>query len=84
MSGELYETFAWAKASKDAPFAPLSIKRNLPGDDDVTFELKYCGICHTDVHIANNDMGRYRYRYWVPVLYALLQSRSRFEGPTPA
>ena len=82
MSGELYETFAWAKASKDAPFAPLSIKRNLPGDDDVTFELKYCGICHTDVHIANNDMGRYRYRYWV--LYALLQSRSRFEGPTPA
>ena len=82
MSGELYETFAWAKASKEAPFAPLSIKRNLPGDDDVTFELKYCGICHTDVHIANNDMGRYRYRYWV--LYALLQSRSRFEGPTPA
>ena len=82
MSGELYETFAWAKASKDAPFAPLSIKRNLPGDDDVTFELKYCGICHTDVHIANNDMGRYRYRYWV--LHALLQSRSRFEGPTPA
>ena len=81
MSGELYETFAWAKASKDAPFAPLSIKRNLPGDDDVTFELKYCGICHTDVHIANNDMGRYRYGYWV--LYALLQSRSRFEGPTP-
>ena len=67
MSGELYETFAWAKASKDAPFAPLSIKRNLPGDDDVTFELKYCGICHTDVHIANNDMGRYLYRYWVPV-----------------
>ena len=82
MSGELYETFAWAKASKEAPFAPLSIKRNLPGDDDVTFELKYCGICHTDVHIANNDMGRYRYRYWV--LNALLQSRSRFEGPTPA
>ena len=82
MSGELYETFAWAKASKEAPFAPLSIKRNLPGIDDVTFELKYCGICHTDVHIANNDMGRYRYRYWV--LYALLQSRSRFEGPTPA
>ena len=58
MSGELYETFAWAKASKEAPFAPLSIKRNLPGIDDVTFELKYCGICHSDVHVAMNDMGK--------------------------
>jgi hypothetical protein len=29
MSAELYETFAWAKASKDAPFAPLTIKRNV-------------------------------------------------------
>jgi D-arabinose 1-dehydrogenase-like Zn-dependent alcohol dehydrogenase len=57
MSAELYETFAWAKASKDASFAPLTIKRNVAGDDDVMFELKYCGICHTDVHIANNDMG---------------------------
>lgn len=61
MSAELYETFAWAKASKEAAFAPLTIKRNLPGDDDVTFELKYCGICHTDVHIANNDMGSTHY-----------------------
>ena len=27
----------------------------------MTFELKYCGICHTDVHIADNDMGRTHY-----------------------
>jgi uncharacterized zinc-type alcohol dehydrogenase-like protein len=61
MAVEMYETKAWARAAKGAPFAPITIKRNLPGDDDVTFELKYCGICHTDVHIANNDMGEY---YW--------------------
>jgi hypothetical protein len=60
MAGELYETKAWARAAKGAPFAPITIKRNTAGDDDVTFELKYCGICHTDVHIANNDMGKKR------------------------
>ena len=25
------------------------------------FEIKYCGICHTDVHVANNEFGRTEY-----------------------
>lgn len=54
---DLYDTVAWGKSSKDSKFSQLKIQRNLPGADDVTFDLKYCGICHTDVHIANNDWG---------------------------
>jgi uncharacterized zinc-type alcohol dehydrogenase-like protein len=27
------------------------------GDFDVRFEMKYCGICHSDCHIGNNDLG---------------------------
>jgi len=57
----MYETTAWAKKSAADKFEKITIKRNLPGDDDVTFDLKYCGICHTDVHIANNDMGSTHY-----------------------
>ena len=57
----MYETVAWAKKSAADKFEKITIKRNLPGDDDVTFDLKYCGICHTDVHIANNDMGNTHY-----------------------
>jgi len=57
----MYETTAWAKKSADQKFEKITIKRNLPGDDDVTFDLKYCGICHTDVHFANNDMGSTKY-----------------------
>ena len=53
----LYETVAWGRKANGENFEKMKIKRNLPGDDDVTFDLKYCGICHTDVHIANNDMG---------------------------
>jgi len=58
---ELYSTVAWAKSSADSEFSKIEIKRNVTGDDDVTFDLKYCGICHTDVHIANNDMGSTNY-----------------------
>ena len=52
----MYSTVAWAKASPDASFEKIEIQRNVCGDEDVTFDMKYCGICHTDVHISNNDM----------------------------
>jgi len=57
----MYSTVAWAKASPDASFEKIEIQRNVCGDEDVTFDMKYCGICHTDVHISNNDMGRTNY-----------------------
>ena len=51
----MYSTVAWAKASPEANFEKIKIERNVAGDEDVTFDVKYCGICHTDVHIAGND-----------------------------
>jgi len=57
----MYSTIAWAKSSPDSEFNKIEIKRNLAGEEDVTFDLKYCGICHTDVHICNNDMGSTKY-----------------------
>jgi len=57
----MYSTVAWAKASPEADFTKIEIKRNAAGVDDVTFDLKYCGICHTDVHYALNDMGMTNY-----------------------
>lgn len=27
------------------------------GDKDVRFKVLYCGICHTDLHMAMNDWG---------------------------
>merc|ERR1711973_620451 len=57
----MYETSGWGKESKEGKFKLLKFQRNLPGDNDVSFDLKYCGICHSDVHIANNDMGSTKY-----------------------
>lgn len=33
------------------------INRPKVGDFDVKFEMMYCGVCHSDCHLGNNDMG---------------------------
>ena len=48
----MYSTVAWAKTSGDSDFSKINISRNVAGENDVTFDLKYCGICHTDVNVA--------------------------------
>lgn len=36
---------------------PYKLERRDLFDDDVQIEVMYTGVCHTDVHIANNDWG---------------------------
>lgn len=35
-------------------FKPLKVQRRPVGDEDVLIDMKYCGVCHTDLHIAAN------------------------------
>ena len=35
----------------------FTIKRGITGDDDVEFAIKYCGVCHSDVHMGYDDLG---------------------------
>jgi len=58
---KMYSTVAWAKTSKDSEFTKIEVERNIAGEEDVTFDIHYCGVCHSDVHIANNDMGSTNY-----------------------
>ena len=55
---KMYTTSGWAKASKGAEFEKIQFQRNSGGAEDVTFKLKYCGVCHSDVHLANDDLGK--------------------------
>ena len=34
----------------------FTIERNTCGPDDITIDIKYCGVCHTDVHYVMDDM----------------------------
>ena len=57
----MYSTFAFARSSPNSKFEKIDIQRNICGDNDVTFTLKYCGICHSDVLIADNGLGDTQY-----------------------
>lgn len=53
----MYTTHAWATSSPACVFEKIQIKRNVCGDNDITFAIKFCGICHSDVHIADNSLA---------------------------
>ncbi|MEJ6009400.1 NAD(P)-dependent alcohol dehydrogenase [Novosphingobium aquae] len=48
---------AYGAAEAHAPLVPMDIDRRAPRDDDVAIRIAYCGVCHTDLHIAHNDWG---------------------------
>ena len=53
----MYSTKGYAAQSESSPLAPLSFERRDPLPDDVQFDILFCGICHSDLHIARNEWG---------------------------
>jgi len=51
------KTPAYGARAAKAPVAPMTIERRDPGPHDVEIEILYCGICHSDMHKANDDWG---------------------------
>lgn len=54
-------TRAFAATAADAPLSPYRFDRRDPGPDDVAIEIKFCGVCHSDLHVVKNDLGGTRY-----------------------
>jgi alcohol dehydrogenase (NADP+) len=45
----------------DAPLGALEIERRAIGPRDVRIDLKFCGICHSDIHFARGEWGEIPY-----------------------
>jgi uncharacterized zinc-type alcohol dehydrogenase-like protein len=45
--------YAAAEPKKD--LAPFTFTRREPGPNDVLIDIKYCGICHSDIHQARDE-----------------------------
>lgn len=45
-----------AQSATDA-LAPYRFERRDPRPDDVEIEILFCGVCHSDLHMARNDWG---------------------------
>ncbi|MGY1727937.1 NAD(P)-dependent alcohol dehydrogenase [Geodermatophilus sp. SYSU D01062] len=48
---------AYAAPAAGRPLAPTTIERRDVGPRDVLVEIRYAGICHSDIHTVNGDWG---------------------------
>ncbi len=48
---------AYGAESATTPIVPLTIERREPKPHDVQIEIRYCGVCHSDLHTARNEWG---------------------------
>ncbi|MCL4346062.1 MAG: NAD(P)-dependent alcohol dehydrogenase [Candidatus Thermoplasmatota archaeon] len=51
------KTVAYGVDEPHGKFHEMNVERREVGDDDVLIDIEYCGICHSDIHTANNEWG---------------------------
>jgi uncharacterized zinc-type alcohol dehydrogenase-like protein len=52
---------AYAATSVSEPITQTTVDRRDVGPHDVLIEIKYCGICHSDIHHARGEWGEAHY-----------------------
>jgi alcohol dehydrogenase (NADP+) len=52
---------AWGATSATAPLEPLKVQRRDLGPKDVLIEIRYAGICHSDIHTVRGEWREISY-----------------------
>jgi alcohol dehydrogenase (NADP+) len=52
------QTSAFGAAAADQPLASLAIERREPGPRDISIDILFCGVCHSDLHTARGEWGQ--------------------------
>jgi uncharacterized zinc-type alcohol dehydrogenase-like protein len=60
----MHKTAAYAATSATAPLVPWTLDRRDPRAGEVLIDIRYCGICHSDLHTVRGE--------WGPVDYPLV------------
>ena len=47
----------YAAPSAKTPLGPFSFERRDPKPHDVSIDVKFCGVCHSDIHQARDEWG---------------------------
>jgi len=50
----------YAALKAKAPLAPYTFERREPREHDIVIDIKYCGICHSDIHQARDEWSEYQ------------------------
>jgi uncharacterized zinc-type alcohol dehydrogenase-like protein len=51
------KTLGYAAQSATSKLGPFAFTRRDVGPSDVQIDILYCGVCHSDVHMAKNEWG---------------------------
>ncbi len=50
----------YAAVKAKAPLGPYSFERREPREHDIVIDIKYCGICHSDIHQVRDEWSEYQ------------------------
>lgn len=57
MTTALAQVKAYTAPAEGEPLVPTTIERRAVGANDVLIEIKYAGICHSDIHTVRGEWG---------------------------
>ena len=49
---------SYAAMTAKAKLSPYNFERRTPGDHDVSIDIKFCGVCHSDIHQVRAEWGQ--------------------------
>ena len=52
---------AFGASAPDAPLGALEIQRRAVEPNDVRIDIKFCGVCHSDIHFTRGEWGEIPY-----------------------
>jgi uncharacterized zinc-type alcohol dehydrogenase-like protein len=58
----------FAAQTANAPLAPYSFQRRELRDHDVLIDIRYCGVCHSDIHQVRNEWSEYQAEALFPMV----------------
>ena len=53
----MLRTRGYAGIDATSPLGPWEFDRREPGPHDVVIDIRYCGVCHSDIHQARDEWG---------------------------
>ncbi|MDX9730171.1 MAG: NAD(P)-dependent alcohol dehydrogenase [Bdellovibrionales bacterium] len=57
MTGTKTKAIGYAATTAKAPLAPFKFERRALRTADVSIEILFCGVCHSDIHVARDEWG---------------------------
>lgn len=57
----MHPAAAYAATSATAPLAPWTLERRDPRAGEVLIDIRYCGVCHSDLHTVRGEWGPQQY-----------------------